>query len=216
VKTVSGAGCGRREFWRRHLFIIPIACLFFTLFLILFFDNTTMVWPDHSVAIAKSGFATGIVLALVLGGAGFIVKPQSRYSWPVTMVGLAFCGLIAGTLTGMAMADHLFQLIDFSGPNVVRSTENFPIVRAYKTHGKGACDRVQIPGEDVSFCINRREYKEKFLDAEDVRTRGYCLRADTERNGEAVRILHSSSRAFRRGAVMACSPADPPQVWNPR
>ena len=105
----------------------------------------------------------------------------------------------------MTFVGEAFQLIDFSGPNVGRKVEDFAIARAYKTHGKNGCSHIQLRDYFGDFCINRDEYKTIFADSEDTPSSGYCLRADTERNGTAIRIMHSSSWSFRPGAVVRCT-----------
>lgn len=192
------------SFMQRNL----IAVLAFTMIAFVplqwIFGNATELYPDRSDVVVTGALCFGIVTAFAFSLLIAIIKPASRSSTTVTAVSFFFVGLIFGTLTGMLLVDEAFQLIDFSGPHVTRRVEYFAIARAYKTHGKGACDHIQLHDYFGDFCINRREYKAIFSDSEDTPSNGYCLRADTERNGTAIRIMHSSSWAFRPGAVVRC------------
>lgn len=104
----------------------------------------------------------------------------------------------------MALIAKGYQIAEFSGPQVTRKMEDFAIARAYKTYGKGGCHHIQLRDYFGDFCINRKEYRTVFADAEDTQSSGYCLRAETERNGSAIRIMHSSNWPFRKGAVVRC------------
>jgi len=202
--VVSKHEAVRGSFIQRSLIIVLVFAMIAVVPLMWIFGNTTELNPDHSNVVMTSalclGVATGIGFSLLIA----IVRPASRSSTTVTAVAFFFVGLIMGTLLGMTLVGEAFQLIDFSGPHLGRRVEDFAIARAYKTHGKNACGHIQLRDYFGDFCINPREYKVAFADVEDTTSSGYCLRADTERNGTAIRIMHSSSRAFRPGAVVRC------------
>lgn len=176
-----------------------------TLPLLWLLGNYTQLNPDRSDVVMTITLFLGVATAVAFSLMIAIVKPESRSSTTVTAIAFFFVGLIMGTLMGMTLVGELFQLIDFSGPHVTRRVEDFAIARAYKTHGKNGCSHIQLRDYFGDFCINSREYKTIFADSEDTPSIGYCLRADTERNGTAIRIMHSSSWAFRPGAVVRCS-----------
>jgi hypothetical protein len=189
---------------QRNLIIVLVFAMIAVIPLLWIFGNTTELSPDRSDVVMTSALCLGVAT-----GAGFsvliaIVEPASRSSTTVTAIAFFFVGLIMGTLMGMTLVGEAFQLIDFSGPNLRRGVEEFAIARAYRTHGKNACSNIQLRDYFGDFCINPPEYKAVFGDIDDTPSSGYCLRADTERNGTAIRIMHSSSWAFRPGAVVRC------------
>lgn len=195
----------RRSFLQRNLLIIILVMMLASIPLQSFLGRTTDLLPDRSDAVMMSAFVTGIVTGVAFALLVAFVKPASRSSTTVTATGFFFCGAMLGTSLGMALADAAFQAIDFSGRNVTRKLEDLAIARAYRTHGKGGCDHIQLRDYFGDFCINRREYKAIFGDREDTQPEGYCLRVDTERNGSAIRVMHSSTWAFRPGAVVRCA-----------
>lgn len=194
----------RGSFMKRNLIVVLFFVMIANIPLHWIFGNTTELNPDRSDVIMTSAFCLGGVTAVAVSLLIVIVKPVSRSSTTVTAIAFFFVGLVMGTLMGMTLVGEAFQLIDFSGPHVARRVEGFAIARAYKTHGKSACDHIQLRDYFGDFCINSQDYKTIFADSEDTSSRGFCLRADTERNGTAIRIMHSSSRAFRPGAVVRC------------
>lgn len=193
------------SFIQRNLIIVLVFALIAAIPLLWIFGNTTELLPDRSDVVMTSalclGVATGAGFSVLIG----IIKPASRSSTTITAIAFFFVGLIMGTLIGMTLMDEAFQLIDFSGPDLRRGVEEFAIARAYRTHGKNACSHIQLRDYFGDFCINPREYKGVFGDIDDTPSSGYCLHADTERNDTAIRIMHSSSWAFRPGAVVRCS-----------
>ncbi|RUN75061.1 hypothetical protein EJC47_18210 [Sphingomonas sp. TF3] len=200
----SEAQPDRGNFLQRNLIIVLVFVLIAVIPLLWIFGNTTELTPDRSDIVMTSALCLGVAT-----GAGFsvliaIVKPASRYSTTVTAIAFFFVGLIMGTLMGMTLVGEAFQFIDFSGPNLRHGVEEFAIRRAYRTHGKGACSHIQLRDYFGDFCIDPREYKVVFGDTDDTRSSGYCLRAYTEQNDTAIRIMHSSSWAFRPGAIVRC------------
>ncbi len=201
---VSGAKSESGSFLQRNLVVVLIVVMFTGVPLHWVSGTTTQLYPDHSDAVVKGAIGFGIVTGLAFSLLIAIVKPVSRSSNRVTAIAFFFCGLIAGILAGMTLVEQAFQLIDFSGPQVVRKVEDFAIARAYRTHGKSACSHIQLRDYFGDFCIDPGEYKTVFADSENTASDGNCLRVDTERNGAAIRIMHSSGWAFRPGAVVRC------------
>ncbi len=197
-ESVSGS------FIQRNLVIALVLAMIAVIPTLWIFGNATELNPDHSDVVMTSalfiGVATGVGFSVLIA----IIKPASRSSTTVTAVAFFFVGLVMGTLLGMTLVGEAFQFIDFSGPHLGRRVEDFAVARAYKTHGKNACDHIQLRDYFGDFCINPREYEVIFADVEDTPSSGYCLRADTERNGTAIRIMHSSSKTFGPGAVVHC------------
>lgn len=171
----------RGSFLQRYLLVLLLCTMIASIPLQWIIGRTTELSPNRSDAVMASAFATGIVTGFVFALLVAFVKPASRSSTTVTAIGFFFCGAISGTLLGMALVDAAFQAIDFSGPNVTRKVEDLAIARAYKTHGKGSCDHVQLRDYFGDFCINRREYKALFGDTEDTQSRviayGWTLNA---------------------------------------
>jgi ribosomal protein S19 len=195
----------RDSFVHRNLVVVLLFAMIAVIPLLWIFGNTTELNPDRSGPVMTSALCLGLACAIGFSLLIAIVKPASRSSTTVTAIAFFFVGLVMGTLVGMTLVGEAFQLIDFSGPHVGRKVEDFAIARAYKTHGKNACSHIQLRDYFGDFCINPEEYKAIFADSEDMQSSGYCLRADTERNGTAIRIMHSSSSAFRPGAVVRCT-----------
>lgn len=200
----SEVGPDQGGFMQRNLIIVLVFAPIAVIPLLWIFGNTTELSPDRSDVVMTSalclGLATGVGFSVLIA----IVKPASRSSTTVTAIAFFFVGLIMGTLMGMTLVGEAFQLIDFSGPHLRRGVEEFAIARAYRTHGKNGCSHIQLRDYFGDFCINPREYKVVFGDVDDTPSSGYCLRVNAERNGTAIRIMHSSSWAFRPGAVVSC------------
>lgn len=194
----------RGSFIQRNLIIVLVFALIAVIPLLWISGNTTELYPDRSDVVVTSALCLGVAIGVGFSVLIAIVKPVSRSSTTVTAIAFFFVGLIMGTLMGMTLVGEAFELIDFSGPNLRRGVEDFAIARAYRTHGKNGCSHVQLRDYFGDFCINPQEYKVVFGDIDDARSSGYCLRADAERNGTAIRIMHSSSWAFRPGAVVRC------------
>lgn len=191
-------------FIRRNLIILIFCAMLSSMPLMWLLDGSTQLSPDHSDHIFVGAFVFGIVVAIILSTIIVVVNPPSRYSLLWTTIILFFCVIFFGTLVGMSLISKWYQIAEFSGPQVTRKIEDFAIARAYKTYGKGGCNHIQLRDYFGDFCINRQEYRTVFADAEDTQPSGYCLRAETERNGSAIRIMHSSSWPFRKGAVVRC------------
>jgi hypothetical protein len=197
-------GNDKGGFIKRNLIILIFCAMLLSMPLMWILDGSTQLSPDHSDHVFVGAFVFGIVVAIIFSTIIAVVNPPSRYSLLLTTIILFFCIIFFGTLVGMAFISKGYQIADFSGPQVTRKIEDFAIERAYKTYGKGGCYHIQLRDYFGDFCINKREYRTVFSDAEDTQSSGYCLRADTERNGSAIRIMHSSSWPFRKGAVVRC------------
>ena len=86
----------------------------------------------------------------------------------------------------------------------IRRQELFPIKGFYQTYGRQECYHVQLRDYDRNFCIGGTDYKAMFNGQIRELTHGLCLHVDSERNGTAIRIMHSTKVAFGAGAVIRC------------
>jgi hypothetical protein len=201
---MDGVEDNKAGFIKRNITMMLFGVMISAMPLLWILDGSTQLSPNRSDHVVVGAFVFGIIVAIIFSTIIIAVNPLSRYSLLWTTIVLFICSLFIGTLIGMALISKAYQIADFSGPNVTRKIEDFPIARAYKTYGKGGCYHVQLRDYFGDFCINRHEYIKVFSDAEDMPSTGHCLRADTERNGNAIQIMHSSSRPFRKGAVVRC------------
>lgn len=201
---MSSYSHGWREYLRRHLLTLIIITLALFLPLQFLFRTTTELAPVRNADVQAASRYLGCLAAVAAALLAVATRQNEGGSRALTIFVFGALGGVLGFVSGLVIGPTIYQTYDFSGPGLIRRPKQFPIVAFYQTHGRGQCNHVVLRDYGGNFCIGTTDYKKTFGRKESGRVDGLCLLADTEENGAAVRIMHSSELPFRPGAVVKC------------
>lgn len=169
-----------------------------------FLDNSTEIMPDHSGIVVGGALGVGAFVALVTLAATLWFKPSLRWPLPIAAPVLALCFGVMAIIWSMIAIDRAEQFADFHFGKTIQGERYFPIHRAYVGDGKGVSYHIQLADHFADLDISKQDYQVMGKIGEDLYPEGFCLRAIAQQNGEALRIMHSSSKAFPTGSVVPC------------
>lgn len=203
--TSADSSAQRRTRLATRYVTAGIVVMVTTIMLIQFqFDNTTAVTPDHSAAIVDNAMAAAVLTAVATFALTFRIRfRKDTPPWLSALLLALPAAIWLGMLVGF-VTDRTYQYLDFPRSEIVQSVAYLPIERAYRTGNRATDYNVQLVGPFANLDVNAVDYATAFDDADDVDPVGYCLRATIQRAGEAMRIMHSSTRPFPAGSVVKC------------
>lgn len=167
-------------------------------------DASTDLTPGHDAAVLGIGLVAAVVTSIVVLALVLWLKPPLRSNRFVAATTVVLgCGIVVGLLT-LNAADRLVQAFEFRG-NLIRYEREFPVSRAYVSDGRGVSYHIQITEPFCDFTLSAGDYRSTFGNSEEVHPVGYCLLAQVEQRGDAMRIMYPSARPIPTGRVRPCS-----------
>ena len=199
--------------WWVRAWFVALFVMLGGMFLLMWFDTSTELTPDHD---ETTTLLFGAAVPFALAGIPVAWRSQPKaVARAMACIGLPLAGAIGFVLAGMGVSKVVWNVIDFPGGH----TKDYPgvllqVSRAYRTHGKGAHDAIQImpifadinvKSVDYDFMLVHRRPDDHGHDSDEIASKGwFCASVTLQQAGSSVRVLHAGSWSLPEGSLQLC------------